>query len=51
MLETGDKAPKLKGTTADGSTIRLADYIGKPFVVYWTSSPVWCASRTSSRTI
>jgi peroxiredoxin Q/BCP len=35
MLETGDKAPKLKGTTQDGSTIRLADYAGKPFVVYF----------------
>ena len=27
MLEPGDKAPKLKGTTQDGSTIKLADYI------------------------
>ena len=35
MLEPGDKAPKLKGTTQDGSTIKLADYIGKPFVVYF----------------
>ena len=34
-LETGDKAPKLKGTTQDGSTIKLADYLGKPFVVYF----------------
>ena len=31
MLETGDKAPRLKGTLQDGSTIRLADYVGKPF--------------------
>lgn len=35
MLEPGDKAPKLKGTTQDGSAIRLADYVGKPFVVYF----------------
>ena len=35
MLEPGDKAPKLKGTTQDGSAIKLADYVGKPFVVYF----------------
>ena len=35
MLEPGDKAPKLKGTTQDGSPIKLADYAGKPFVVYF----------------
>ena len=35
MLETGDKAPKLKGTLQDGSTLRLADLAGKPFVVYF----------------
>jgi peroxiredoxin Q/BCP len=35
MLEPGDKAPKLKGTTQDGTAIKLADYAGKPFVVYF----------------
>ena len=35
MLETGDKAPKLKGTLHDGLTIKLSDYVGKPFVVYF----------------
>jgi peroxiredoxin Q/BCP len=35
MLEPGDKAPKLKGTTADGAAIKLADYAGKPFVIYF----------------
>jgi thioredoxin-dependent peroxiredoxin len=35
MLEPGDKAPKLKGTTQDGSAIKLADYAGHPFVVYF----------------
>ena len=35
MLEFGDKLPKLKGTTADGSSIKLADYAGKPLVVYF----------------
>ncbi len=35
MLEPGDKLPKLKGTTGDGSSIKLADYAGKPLVVYF----------------
>ena len=35
MLEHGDKAPKLKGITQDGSTLKLADLAGKPFVIYF----------------
>jgi peroxiredoxin Q/BCP len=35
MLEPGDSAPKLKGTTQVGSAIKLASYAGKPFVVYF----------------
>jgi peroxiredoxin Q/BCP len=35
MLEPGDKAPKLKGITQDGSTLKLADLAGKPFVIYF----------------
>jgi peroxiredoxin Q/BCP len=35
LLEPGAKAPRLRGTTQDGSTIRLADFAGKPFVVYF----------------
>jgi peroxiredoxin Q/BCP len=35
MLKIGDKAPKLKGTLQDGGTIKLADLVGKPFVVYF----------------
>lgn len=36
MLEAGDKIPtKLKGTLQDGSTLRVADLIGKPFVIYF----------------
>jgi peroxiredoxin Q/BCP len=35
MLEPGDKAPRLKGTLQDGSTLKLADLAGKPFVVYF----------------
>jgi peroxiredoxin len=30
MLEPGDKAPKLKGTTQEGSAFKLADLAGKP---------------------
>jgi peroxiredoxin Q/BCP len=36
MLEVGDKVPtKLKGTLQDGSTLRMVDLIGKPFVIYF----------------
>jgi peroxiredoxin Q/BCP len=35
MLEAGDKVPKLKGTLQDGSTLRVADLLGKPFVLYF----------------
>ncbi|HEV7489601.1 MAG TPA: peroxiredoxin [Rhodanobacteraceae bacterium] len=35
MLEPGDKIPKLKGTLQDGSTLRVADLLGKPFVLYF----------------
>jgi peroxiredoxin Q/BCP len=36
MLEAGDKIPtKLKGTLQDGSTLRVTDLIGKPFVIYF----------------
>jgi len=35
MLEPGDKVPKLKGTLQDGSTLRVADLLGKPFVLYF----------------
>ena len=35
MLEPGEKAPKLKGTLQDGTTLKLADLVGKPFVVYF----------------
>jgi peroxiredoxin Q/BCP len=36
MLEAGDKVPtKLKGTLQDGSTLRMADLVGKPFVIYF----------------
>jgi thioredoxin-dependent peroxiredoxin len=35
MLEAGDKIPKLKGTLQDGSTLRVADLLGKPFVIYF----------------
>jgi peroxiredoxin Q/BCP len=35
MLEPGDQVPNLKGTTQDGSAIKLASYVGKPFVVYF----------------
>jgi thioredoxin-dependent peroxiredoxin len=35
MLEPGDKAPKLKGTLQDGTTLKLSDLVGKPFVVYF----------------
>ena len=35
MLEPGDKAPKLKGTLQDGSTLKLSDLVGTPFVVYF----------------
>jgi thioredoxin-dependent peroxiredoxin len=35
MLEPGDKVPKLKGTLQDGSSFKLADLAGKPFVIYF----------------
>jgi peroxiredoxin Q/BCP len=35
MLEAGDKVPKLTGTLHDGSTFKLADLAGKPYVIYF----------------
>ena len=35
MLDIGEKAPKLKGKLQDGSAIKLADFVGKPFVIYF----------------
>jgi len=35
MLEPGDKVPKLKGKLQDGSTLKLADLAGHPFVLYF----------------
>ncbi len=35
MLETGKKAPRLKGALDDGSTLALADLRGNPLVVYF----------------
>ena len=35
MLEPGDKVPKLKGTLQDGSTLKMSELIGKPFVIYF----------------
>lgn len=35
MIKIGDEAPKVSGTTADGSTLRLADLRGKWAVVYF----------------
>ncbi|MDR2013569.1 MAG: peroxiredoxin [Rhodanobacter sp.] len=35
MLETGQKAPTLKGVVQDGTTLALADLRGHPVVVYF----------------
>jgi peroxiredoxin Q/BCP len=35
MLEPGDKVPKLKGVLQDGSKVTLAEFVGKPFVIYF----------------
>ncbi len=36
MLKVGDKAPAFTAIASDGSTVRLADYIGKsPVVLYF----------------
>lgn len=34
-LKPGDPAPKFEGVTQDGSTVRLADFVGRKLVLYF----------------